>query len=125
MNKGKRIVLLFLIVMSAFSCSRYENGGFPSKVFFPADGGEMVIFGNDYPHFVEIRTYDGKSGDDVVFTDDSIFASNDWLELRAKEHSNVFELKAAPNSSQKKRKLYIDFYSGPNNGTTIVEQLAY
>lgn len=120
---GRGLCIIGTAVAAALfcSCERYDNDGFPSKVYFKAEGGELIISGTGSPYYIQILTYNGKGSGEIVKEDDSTIISNDWLTLHTVGGGKTMVLNAERNIS-KKRKLYIHFDSGPDHGEIIVVQ---
>ena len=88
--------------------------GFPDRITFPKEGGEIVAAGNEPFSHAVIQDYKGNNGDLEFDKDSTKYNVYDWLKV---ENGDSFmeELKmyAAPNTTGHRRKLYIELYSGP------------
>ena len=116
-NKTIKNCTLFLLCCLSFlctSCFSEVDLGFPDRITFPKEGGEIVAAGNEPFSHAVIQDYKGNNGDLEFNKDSTKYNVYDWLKV---ENGDSFmeELKmyAAPNTTGHRRKLYIELYSGP------------
>lgn len=100
-------VLVFVSLLFFHSCSNY---GYPDKVLFPSRGGVMEVKGNEFCHSFEIRDYDGNGNhieNEWPVKDDVGVVKYDWLTLKITGYNTMFTLEAEPNTTGKRRVLYV------------------
>ena len=123
----KRVVLVIIgcliFCTSCIGSLQYEiDGGFPDKVTFPKEGGELSLTG-EIPIMSIVIYYKENSAADRKKEDGNIEASLDWLTVRGKVGSNTIYLYADPKSNDKKRTFYIDLNSTDGYGDYVSIQV--
>ena len=123
----KRVCLIILgcliFCTSCIGSLQYEiDGGFPDKVTFPKEGGELSLTG-EIPIMSIVIYYKENSDVDRKKEDGSIEASLDWLTVRGKVGSNTIYLYADPKSNDKKRTFYLDLNSTDGYGDYVSIQV--
>ena len=117
-----RIALFFTLFMCciSFLCPSCEFSevdlGYPHKIHFPKEGGELIITGEKIYLDATIRDYHGNSGN-IEFGNDGIrYETLDWLKIEFVDTTFNEQLKlyAAPNTNNHRRKLYIDLWDDPH-----------
>lgn len=123
MNRILIGILLSCLSLFCLSCFEEKDLGFPKKVTFPKEGGEMTISGNiSFTHAV-IQDYKGNHGSIQSDADGRIFNEYDWLKVEYVKLSNdVLKIYAEPNAKGKSRKLYVEIHSGREYHVTKVTQ---
>ena len=117
----KTILSSFLLL--CVSCFKEVDLGFPQKIIFPKGGGEKIVTGKVSFGYAGIEDYRGNSGDIIRGEDGITYTVYDWLSVGYGDFSNE-ELKvyATPNTTGKRRTLYIEVYSGPEYQVITVKQ---
>lgn len=124
----KRIIIFILLLpLMCISCFVEKDYGFPDKVRFPKDGGELTLTGERWIDKITIRDYDGNGEYDDWHSneDTSINVTYDWLTVHSPyRESEKLQLNVEPNHSSKRRKLYITLneYVGPDYSEITVIQ---
>ena len=123
----KRSILIvigcLIFCTSCIGSLQYEiDGGFPDKVTFPKEGGELSLTGEIPIMSIEIF-YKENSAVDRKKEDGNIEASLDWLTVRGKVGSNTIYLYADPKSNDKKRTFYIDLNRTDGYGDYVCIQV--
>ena len=118
-NKTIKNCTLFLLCCLSFlctSCFSEVDLGFPHKVSFPKEGGEMIITGEKINFDATIRDYHGNSGHTEFGEDGIRYETFDWLKIEFVDTTFNEQLKlyVAPNTTNQKRKLYIDLWDDPH-----------
>ena len=128
-----RIALFFTLFMCciSFLCPSCEFSevdlGYPHKIYFPKEGGELIITGEKTYGHAQIQDYKGNHGS-IEYGEDSIrYIVYDWLkiqEIKEPEAHYGYNIRicAAPNPTNRKRKLYIELYRGPEYQVVKVTQ---
>lgn len=117
-NKTIKYCTLFLLCCLSFlctSCFSEVDLGFPHKVSFPKEGGEMIITGEKLYFDATIRDYHGNSGHTEFGEDGIRYETFDWLKIEFVDTTFNEQLKlyVAPNTTNHRRKLYIDLWDDP------------
>lgn len=113
----KITVFLCLLLSAAFaSCEQEVDYGYPSTVKMPSEGGEMVLHGDSeyagFIHQIEILNYDGEGNSSYGEEGDSIDVTAHWLTVKCPRTKNELHLTGEPNTTHKRRKLYLYLYDG-------------
>lgn len=117
MKKWLAMLVYAVYSLMCISCEEVEDLGFPTKIELSGNGESFVINGKrdtaPYILSIEILDYDG-NGNSGHLEDgaDCIEATTDWLNVRYYQADNRLALTAAPNDTQKVRKLYVYLYTG-------------
>lgn len=103
----KRLIFIATLLLSilAFNSCEKDRFGYDNKVTFSAQGGEVDIEGDDAIYTLSIGDYNGNekhSEGDVIMV-----ANYDWLTASAMKGSSEIRLIAEPNTTGKRRKLYV------------------
>lgn len=119
MRKYFTTLPLIFAAIAFVSCEKEEDFGYPSSVEMSSNGETVELYGSyEYSHIahIEILDYDGNGNGNGYDSDDaeSFSVTNDWLTVESPRAENKLILSAAPNSSGKKRKLYLHLYCGGN-----------
>lgn len=112
-------IIIFILSLPIFctSCSKEVDYGFPDKVRFTKEGGELILTGETWIGRIAIRDYDGnEESDDCDWRsneDTSITVTYGWLTVYSPHYqSSKLQLKVEPNPKSKRRKLYISLNEG-------------
>lgn len=120
----KRIVLLVIAVLSIFgiqSCNK-DNFGYEKVVEFTADGGTQTVTGTEPIYELSIANYNGKDeyDDDELDENESVMTVKfRWLSAVATRHTKTIVITAEPNTTGKRRVLYI--YGDVNNRAASIK----
>lgn len=111
MKKFFAVLPLLFAAIAFVSCEKEENYGYPSTVLMSAAGETVELCGSsEYPFIqhIEILDYDGDGNGMGYGSDDEEFLSvtTGWLTVESPRTENII-LSSAPNTSGKKRKLFI------------------
>ena len=100
------IAALFLSIFALSSCEE-DRWGWDNKVIFSAAGGTESVDGDDSIYTLSIGNHDGHEiqADDIA--GDVMTVTYDWLTATTKKGDNEITLIAQPNTTGKKRKLYV------------------
>lgn len=113
---------IFLIVFCN-GCGVHDNCGYPDKLTFPAEGGELTITG-DRMFSVSLHTFSGDEGElNYSPTGDTIYHKLDWLYVRSTVRAPEILVRADTNYSGRKRTLYIHLFSPGTVGSIKVTQI--
>ena len=110
------LLLLFLLV----ACGPSGNYGYPLKLSFGREGGTKICSGNDAFSSISITDYNG-NGETMLSKgeNDTIIATCYWLTVKYKgPFNNEMKIIAEPNTTGKKRTLYV-YGSIYNDDATI------
>ena len=126
----KHILLLFSIIFSCLciSCEEEEDFGFPSKIEMSGNGETIDIKGtNDLPPSIkqiELLNYNGDGNNSGFITEDKdcIETTTDWLTVKYFSTEYKLVVTAAPNETNKTRKLYLYLYDGKSRQEITVVQ---
>ncbi len=110
------LLLLFLLV----ACGRSDNYGYPSKIDFGKEGGTKICSGRIIVSSISINDYNGNGETKLSKGEnDTIIATCYWLTVKYKgPFNNEMKIIAEPNTTGKKRTLYI-YCMVDNNGADI------
>lgn len=108
MKKIFGFILLFFISLIIIGCG--TNYGYPSKVTFGNSGGTKTCQGDDACYGFDISDYNGniygRSNIDLEGKD-TMIVTYDWLTVKYKRGDCHFKIIALPNTTGKKRTLYV------------------
>lgn len=111
MKKTIKSLLLLGSFMVLCACDTSNNFGYPSKITFSNDGGEKIVQGDDSFYNIEIANYngDGKSSSPIMpgNSNDTLVVNYQWLTIKMKWGETKMFLTAEPNTTNKKRTLYV------------------
>ncbi len=108
-NLDKKMLICFMSVTSLLFSSCYfeqNNYHYPEYVYFPKEGGKMIIHGDKYYGHLYIE----EDGDAVASTwglEDGGTVSYQWLTIIDVPDAKYFKIIVAPSDNKKKRKLKI------------------
>jgi len=110
------LLLLFLLV----ACGPSGNYGYPLKIGFGREGGTKICSGKEGFYDVSINDYNGNGETKLSKGEnDTIIATYYWLTVRYKRSlNNDMKIIAEPNTTGKKRTLYV-YCMVDNSGATI------
>lgn len=112
-----------LSLLCCFSCRQEVDLGFPKNISFTKEGGEIEIRGRQNFTHATIHDYKGNTGLTGDNEDGTEYSIYDWLKVEyAGMNNDVLKVYAAPNTTGKSRKLYIELHSGPEYHVTKVTQ---
>ena len=120
----KRIVLLVIAVLSIFgiqSCNK-DNFGYEKVVEFTADGGTQTVTGTEPIYELSIANYNGNEEYDDDELDDNelvMTVKYNWLSAVATRHTKTIVITAEPNTTGKRRVLYV--YGDVNNRSASIK----
>lgn len=100
----------------------HENNGFPSAVSFKKDGGTVKISGDDSITQIEIYDSDSTVYSVIKPERDSIYLNYGWLTARWRIADKDIYITAAPNGSEKNRKVKLYGYMGYEYAVIQVSQ---
>lgn len=114
---GLAALLLLLLLVA---CGPSGNYGYPLKLSFGREGGTKICSGNDAFSSISITDYNGNGETKLSKGEnDTIIATCYWLTVKYKgPFNNEMKIIAEPNTTGKKRTLYIDCMVY-NNGAVI------
>ena len=125
----KRVILLlqtFILCCTPLlftSCFSEEDFGYPEKIPFSAEGGELVVTGETPFWDAVIQDYKGNHGKSGTLNDEIETNEYDWLRVEYKtQGTNEVRIIAKPNATRESRKLYIELYSGQEYAVIKVTQ---
>lgn len=110
--------ILFILPLLFISCEEEEDFGFPSKIEISGNGETLNIKGsNDLPPFIaqiELLNSNGDGNNSGLITEekDYIETTTDWLTVKYFLAEYKLVVTAAPNETNKTRKLYLYLYDG-------------
>ena len=104
---GLAALLLLLLLVA---CGPSGNYGYPLKLSFGREGGTKICSGNDAFSSISITDYNGNGETKLSKGEnDTIIATCYWLTVKYKgPFNNEMKIIAEPNTTGKKRTLYID-----------------
>lgn len=110
------LLLLFLLV----ACGPSGNYGYPLKIGFGREGGTKICSGKEGFYDVSINDYNGNGETKLSKGEnDTIIATCYWLTVKYKRSlNNDMKIIAEPNTTGKKRTLYV-YCMVDNSGATI------
>lgn len=94
------------------SCFEKNNYHYPEYVYFPKEGGKMIIQGDNYYTKLYIKDKDGSETIDYTWGDHTVL-NYEWLTVMAMPDAKHIKIIVAPSDSKKKRKLRIEADFGP------------
>ena len=114
---GLAALLLLLLLVA---CGPSGNYGYPLKISFGREGGTKICSGNEAFYHVTINDYNGNGETKLSQGEnDTIIATYYWLTVRYKRSfNNEMKIIAEPNTTGKKRTLYV-YCMVDNSGATI------
>lgn len=114
-----RIYLPFLFIMF-ISCNEFDNHGYPGKVFFPKEGGEVKVSGYADFRYLSIGDKNDQLGN--AEGRDSLIVSFEWLTAKQKIGGDTLVIIASPMESEKSRKEIIRGSFGRTEAEIMVYQ---
>ena len=115
--------LLCCFPLLFISCHKETDLGYPSNISFPKEGGEKIIAGDQPFTSASIQDYKGNQGSIESGEGGKIYNVYDWLRVEYVElYNEELKVYAAPNTTNSKRILYIELYSGQEYHTVKVTQ---
>ncbi|MDE6496973.1 MAG: hypothetical protein K2L30_12125 [Duncaniella sp.] len=127
----KKYIVLFVCAIFAIVCSSCEEEqdfGFPTKIEISGNGETIGIMGtNDLPPSIkqiELLNYNGDGNNSGLITEDKdwIETTTDWLTVKYFLTEYKLVVTAAPNETNKARKLYLYLYDGKSRQEITVVQ---
>ena len=118
--------MIFAIVCS--SCEEEQDFGFPTKIEISGNGETIDIKGtNDLPPSIkqiELLNYNGDGNNSGLITEDKdcIETTTVWLTVKYFLAEYKLVVTAAPNETNKSRKLYLYLYDGKSRQEITVVQ---
>ena len=114
---GLAALLLLLLLVA---CGPSGNYGYPLKIGFGREGGTKICSGKEGFYDVSINDYNGNGETKLSKGEnDTIIATYYWLTVRYKRSlNNDMKIIAEPNTTGKKRTLYV-YCMVDNSGATI------
>lgn len=117
------LYLCGLCLLCCNSCNEEVDLGFPKNISFTKEGGEIEIRGRQHFTHATIHDYKGNTGLTGDNEDGTEYSIYNWLKVEyAGMNNDVLKVYAAPNTTGKSRKLYIELHSGPEYHVTKVTQ---
>ena len=103
---GLAALLLLLLLVA---CGRSDNYGYPSKIDFGKEGGTKICSGRIIVSSISINDYNGNGETKLSKgANDTIIATCYWLTVKYKgPFNNEMKIIAEPNTTRKKRTLYV------------------
>ena len=112
--KSLRSIFALLLPLTFIACSTFYEAdmGYPKKVEFSKDGGELTVHSGDHFTHAEIKNYEnGEQGETTILEDGTQRCTYKWLSIEYKENKPKLRIIAEPNNTQS-RKLHIELYLG-------------
>ena len=113
-------IVVFCLILLLVACGPSDNYGFPSKISFGREGGTKYCSGKQAIAGISISDYNGNG--DTKFSEgenDTIITTCSWLKVKFRMlHGNEIKIIAEPNTTGKKRTLYV-YGSVDNYDATI------
>ena len=102
------------------ACGPTDNYGYPSKINFGKEGGTKICSGKEGFYDITIDDYNGYGETKLSKGEnDTIIATYYWLTVKYKRSfNNDMKIIAEPNTTGKKRTLYVNCMVD-NSGATI------
>ncbi len=119
----KKLLLIYISAASLLfsSCIEKNNYNYPEYVYFPKEGGKMIVRGDEY----YVNLYIEEDGEAVANTwglEDGAAVSYKWLTVIDVPNAKYFKIIVDPSDIKKKRKLKIVANFGPDYGEINVIQ---
>ena len=117
-KKHELAALLLLLLLVA--CGPTDNYGYPSKINFGKEGGTKICSGKEGFYDITIDDYNGYGETKLSKGEnDTIIATYYWLTVKyRRSFNNDMKIIAEPNTTGKKRTLYVNCMVD-NSGATI------
>ena len=116
-------ILVCCLALLCVSCFKEVDLGYPAKITFSKAGGEKVVNGKRSFTHAAIQDYKGNEGETIIAADGKRYNVYDWLWVENEElYYEELKVYAAPNTTGKRRTLYIELYSGPEYQVVTVKQ---
>lgn len=117
----KIYTMLFLaLFVCLFPSCHKDQYGYDKKVRIAAEGGEIVVSGNEPVQNLSILDYYGEGNHSQnTLEEPEIHTSYLWLTAKTVPYSTSITLVAEPNTSGKSRTLYV--YGAIRNGHTNIK----
>ncbi len=122
MKRNTVKLFIAMLVASALASCGDDDMGYPDRLVFGKDGGTIVVRGKTTINHVDIVDYDGNTDGGTETVGDSLFATCQWLSVKAKIYTPELIITAKPSDGGKKRTLYIGVSDGPDFQDIVVEQ---
>lgn len=117
------LVLLCIIASTIIlACTSNGNFGYPSKITFPKEGGTKIISGTSSIYNIDITNYNGEGKNEKYHGQDTLILTCQWLTIKRKQYDTKFVIIAEPNTTGKKRTLYIAAFVDDEFAEIKVEQ---
>ena len=114
--KSKILFISLLISFLLVSCENAHNFGYPRKVTFEKEGGSKICSGSSSFYAFEITDYNGNNHTKTTNGEnDTIIDTYDWLSVKyiniySANYKAKFKLGALPNTTGRKRTLYLSVW---------------
>ena len=123
----KLYFLYFLILagmaLTGFSCQfTHDNHGYPSKVSFKKEGGEIKLSGDLGMYAIDLYDDNGREYSTHDMTNDSCYVQYHWLTIKWKYTQPGITLYAEPNTGKKNRSIKLVGYYDPEYAEIEVSQ---
>ena len=104
------------------SCTSPGNAGYPSKLYFPASGGDKQITGTESALYLSFEERDIPSDFSFSESDSSMVLAGEWIEITGQFCGTVLNVHAEPNHTGKRRRVALNISSGYYYPTVTIEQ---
>ena len=95
------------LTLGMTSCQK-DNFGYETTVTFSAEGGEKTVTGDSFVYTLSIGDYAGNEESSNQTLDDALMSvTYQWLSASVVPSSKTITLVAEPNTTGKKRTLYV------------------
>mgnify|MGYP000249449372 CR=1 FL=1 len=115
--------------LTMFGCLDEDNHGYPHKIAFTAEGGEIVVQGStsitsvDFDKDIPVGPSRAASTREYyAVVDDTVFISSDWLAIKLPLGQKQAIFIAEPNESSSRRRQKLEVSFGDSFGFITVEQ---